>query len=155
MKTLRFTLVLPFILLRITILFGQCATFEATASNLLTTNKANSFIKNPKGRQVLNNTPEGMDNNASEATLSSFLYPKAPTPANTNTSITYVLPSSAQNAGIHFYDLQGNQLLCFDILLPGEGKLVILGNTLPPGVYLYSLISDGHLRDTQRMILTQ
>jgi hypothetical protein len=155
MKTLRFTLVMPFILLRISILFGQCATYEATASSLHATNKANSFIKSSKDREVLNNPPESLANNIPEATSSSFLYPKAPAPAHTNTSIAYVLPASAQHAALHFYDLQGNQLLCFDILLPGEGKLVILGNTLPPGVYLYSLISDGRLADTQQMILTQ
>lgn len=155
MKTLRFTLVMPFILLRISILFGQCATYEATASSLHATKRANTIVKSSMDREFLNNPPEKIATNVREIIPSSFLYPTAPIPAHTNASIKYVLPASAQYTAIHFYDLQGNQLLCFDILLPGAGKLVILGNILPPGVYLYSLIADGHLVDTQRMILTQ
>ena len=134
MKALRFTFLMPFILLRISLLFGQCTSYEVSAHSL---------------------PPSGVNSSMQYKRDSAYLYTNAPGPAHKNTRIHYVLSSSSKNAAIYFYDAQGHAVLYFDILLPGEGKLEILGNTLPPGVYLCSLIVDGYIHDTQSMVLTQ
>ena len=35
-----------------------------------------------------------------------------------------------------------------------EGSITINGATLQPGMYVYSLVVDGHIVDSKRMILT-
>lgn len=125
---------MPFILLRISLLFGQCTAYEASAHSL------------PSG---------GVTTFTQHRRDSVYLYTNVPGPAHKNTRIHYVLPSSSKKAAVYFYDLENQAILYFDILLPGEGKLEILGNTLPPGVYLCKLIVDGYVHDTKPMVLTQ
>ncbi len=78
----------------------------------------------------------------------------APNPFNQNTTIGYYLPSNVANAVIYIYNLQGSQIQSYTINDRGNGSLVISGNSLTAGMYIYALITDGTLIDTKRMILT-
>ena len=89
--------------------------------------------------------------NADVPTLSQ----NAPNPFNRETRISYYLPEFITQASITIYNLNGNAFK--NIILSGTGKGVISidGSELKPGIYLYSLITNGKEVDTKRMILTE
>jgi hypothetical protein len=84
------------------------------------------------------------------------LHQNVPNPFNSTTTITYQLAEGTTNAKICIYNLTGKQLQCYT--LPSTwraGSIEIRASSLQPGMYLYSLIVDGKLIDTKRMILTE
>lgn len=51
-------------------------------------------------------------------------------------------------------DMNGLQLKSYPIQTKGNGSIIINASELQPGIYIYSLITDGQLIDTKRMIIT-
>jgi hypothetical protein len=88
-------------------------------------------------------------------TTASGLSQNIPNPFSENTEITYSLASGVQKGTMYVFDMQGTLLKTFDGLKAGTGKIQINGGDLKPGMYLYSLITDGKEVDTKRMILTR
>ena len=82
------------------------------------------------------------------------LYQNAPNPFSQNTTIGYSLTENVQKAMICIYDMNGTQLKCNPLELAARGSIILNGNEFKAGMYLYSLIVDGHLIDSKRMILT-
>lgn len=82
------------------------------------------------------------------------LYQNTPNPFSQNTVIEYAIAGNAKDAKICIYNMNGNQLKCIPVNLAGHGNIVINGSELSAGMYIYSLIVDGHLIDTKRMVLT-
>jgi hypothetical protein len=91
---------------------------------------------------------------ASELNNNAILFQNVPNPFNHETSISYIINYIYSNAAINVYNLNGYQLLSFDLNSKGECKIVINANQLKPGMYLYNLLIDGKVMDTKRMILT-
>lgn len=83
------------------------------------------------------------------------LYQNEPNPFDIATEIRYYLPAEMQNAAIYIYDMNGTQIQKHSLEKSGEGTLTIQGSELQAGMYLYSLIADGQVIDTKRMILTK
>ena len=82
------------------------------------------------------------------------LYQNAPNPFATNTRIGYYIPEGNRYAQINIYNLNGTQLKSIELHHKGTGEVVVYGNELKAGMYLYSLIADGKVIDTKRMVLT-
>ena len=78
-----------------------------------------------------------------------------PNPFTENTVIEYTLPESIQNANIYIYDMNGKQIEQIALTERGESSITVNGGQLSAGMYLYSLIADGKVIDTKRMILTK
>ncbi len=87
-------------------------------------------------------------------TVENALYQNAPNPFSQNTTIGYYLKENTQNAKIGIYDMNGTQLRCMNVSGLGKGAVVIDAKQLKAGIYMYSLIVDGSLVDTKRMVLT-
>ena len=51
--------------------------------------------------------------------------------------------------------MNGSQVAEYPIFSFGEGCVIVSANALDAGMYLYSLIADGQIIDTKRMILTK
>ena len=83
------------------------------------------------------------------------LYQNNPNPFDVATEIRYYLPADMQDAALYIYDMNGTQISKHPLTQTGEGALTIKGNELQAGMYLYSLIADGQVIDTKRMILTK
>jgi hypothetical protein len=83
-----------------------------------------------------------------------LLYQNAPNPFTTNTTITVALPDNIGRAAVVVYNLEGKQLKRIDVTTRGDVKVLINAQELPAGMYLYSLIADGKVVDTKRMVLT-
>ena len=82
------------------------------------------------------------------------LYQNAPNPFSQKTIKSYYLNEETKNARICLYDMNGSQIKSMNLYGFGHGKIVIDAKQLKAGIYLYSLIIDGGLIDTKRMVLT-
>lgn len=78
-----------------------------------------------------------------------------PNPFTENTVIEYTLPETVQSANLYIYDMNGKQIEQIALTERGEASVTVNGGQLTAGMYLYSLIADGKVIDTKRMILTK
>ena len=81
-----------------------------------------------------------------------ILNQNVPNPFAEQTVITYSVPATVAKAQIHFYDGMGKLIQSVDITERGEGQLNVFGADLSSGVYTYSLVADGKIVDTKRMV---
>lgn len=78
-----------------------------------------------------------------------------PNPFSETTTIQYALPNDVKTALLCVYDLNGKQMFQKELAGRGNASVTLQGGELPAGMYLYSLIVDGKVIDTKRMILTE
>ena len=105
-----------------------------------------------------NNTarkPSKISSNPIEDVTEAVLYQNNPNPFSVETEIEYQLPYSTQSATLYVYNMNGLQVAEFPISSFGTGFVTISAGSLDAGMYLYSLIADGQVIDTKRMILTK
>ncbi|MFB0925563.1 MAG: T9SS type A sorting domain-containing protein, partial [Vicingaceae bacterium] len=77
-----------------------------------------------------------------------------PNPFAEKTTINYNLPEEVLEAQLLFYNAGGVIIKQVTIDERGEGSLTVYGENLKNGVYTYSLIADGKLIATKRMVKT-
>lgn len=75
-----------------------------------------------------------------------------PNPFAERTVITFSIPESVGQAQIHFYDGTGKLINTVDINERGNGQINVFANDLSTGVYTYSLVADGKIISTKRMV---
>lgn len=84
-----------------------------------------------------------------------LLFQNEPNPFHQNTTIRYFIPSNVQKASLQISTSNG-QLVWEQVIADrGTGALTIAAKQLKAGTYLYSLILEGKLVKTKRMILTK
>lgn len=83
------------------------------------------------------------------------LWSNVPNPFKQETRIRYALTEDVREAQLCIYDLSGKQLSCHRLTDRGESEFVLRAAALNPGIYLYSLIADGQVVDTHRMVVTE
>ena len=76
-----------------------------------------------------------------------------PNPFGTSTSIEVSIPEDVQSAFIYVYDLTGKKLQQMDVVARGRQTISLNASSLTDGMYLYSLIADGKVVETRRMIV--
>lgn len=96
-----------------------------------------------------------MKSNDKSINTSAKLYQNIPNPFTTETSIQYSIPNNSKNAMICVFNLNGNLILTKNISQNGDGSVKIAARELTPGMYLYSLILEGNVIETKRMLLTE
>jgi len=77
-----------------------------------------------------------------------------PNPFNIATSIECTVPQYVSSAVLFIYDLQGKQIRRIDIRERGSVQIVVEASSLTPGMYIYTLVTDGNEIDSKRMIIT-
>ncbi|OFX27992.1 MAG: hypothetical protein A2X08_15780, partial [Bacteroidetes bacterium GWA2_32_17] len=92
-----------------------------------------------------------LSNHNIELANNAVLYQNAPNPFSDGTSIKYFVPGNA-DAQIVFYDEYGSQLKVFKIEEKGIGQLNVSASNLAAGMYSYSLIVNGKVADTKKML---
>lgn len=83
------------------------------------------------------------------------LFQNTPNPFSKLTIIRYTIPSTTKNAMISITSLGGVKVKEFDLKNNAGQRIEIIGGQLSPGTYIYSLLLDGRLVDSKKMILTQ
>ena len=76
-----------------------------------------------------------------------------PNPFGISTEVEVTVPESVQSAFVYVYDLQGKKVQQVDITARGKQTISLNATDLVDGMYLYSLIADGKVIDTRRMIV--
>ena len=120
----------------------QQVQIEELKSKLVTTT-ANTLVVNDK-----NSLPVEIQNRAFA------LSQNIPNPFSENTTISYTVPSTTGKVILAVFDLNGKMLLQYN-LQQGKNTIVVKGNTLSAGMYLYSLIADGQEVLSKKMVLTK
>lgn len=87
--------------------------------------------------------------------LTTELFQNMPNPFTENTVIPCSVAEGVANAMIYIYDLSGKQIDQYPVEGRGKTSVTISARSLDAGMYLYSLIADGNVVDTKRMILTK
>ena len=87
--------------------------------------------------------------------LHTELYQNNPNPFTEKTIIACTIAETIQQAILYVYDMNGKQIAEYPVSERGNAQVIIEGSSLEAGMYMYSLIADGNVIDTKRMILTR
>jgi hypothetical protein len=75
-----------------------------------------------------------------------------PNPFAEQTTITYNVPQSVGKAQLLFYNSNGQLIQSVDIKTRGKGKVNVFASDLSSGLYHYTLIADGKVVDSKKMV---
>ena len=92
-------------------------------------------------------------NTTDEAILS--LSQNKPNPFSTSTSIEVSVPEYVNTVALFIFDMNGKQIKCIDITERGTSCIPVISDGLAEGMYLYSLVADGKVVGTRKMILVK
>lgn len=83
------------------------------------------------------------------------LFGNVPNPFESVTEISFEIPEDAQNVILILNDLNGFFIKTYTILQRGRGSVIINGDDMDDGLYLYTLLIDNKVVDTKRMVLSR
>ena len=75
-----------------------------------------------------------------------------PNPFAEMTTISYVMPATVKEAQIHFYTNAGIIINSLTITERGNGEIRVFAEDLSSGLYTYSLVADGKIVATKKMV---
>ncbi len=75
-----------------------------------------------------------------------------PNPFAEQTTITYNVPQSVSKAQLLFYNSNGQIIQTVDIKTRGKGKVNVFASDLSSGLYHYTLVADGKVVDSKKMV---
>ena len=78
-----------------------------------------------------------------------------PNPFSASTVISLNVPESAKQANIFIYDLSGKQIQSLPVTERGETDITVYASGLSAGMYVYTLVVDGQVKVTRRMIVSE
>ncbi len=82
-----------------------------------------------------------------------LLLQNIPNPPQQTTTITYQIPASARQAYLVIRNLLGEEIMRVDHLTAGQGSAEISTSGLTSGTYIYSLVVDGKVVDSKKMVV--
>lgn len=91
-----------------------------------------------------------------EVTLSDIqsvvLEQNVPNPFAEQTTINYILSDNTIKAQMLFYNSQGKLIQSTELTQKGSGQLNVFASDLSIGIYTYTLVVDGKIIDSKKMI---
>jgi len=75
-----------------------------------------------------------------------------PNPFAEQTVINFSIPATVVKAQIHFYDGNGKLIQSVDVAERGLGAITVFGSDLSEGTYTYTLVADGQIVATKKMM---
>lgn len=81
-----------------------------------------------------------------------ILYQNIPNPFGEETTINYYLPQTVRDAKVVFHDNLGRQIVENELKTKGNSGINISGGKLMAGIYTYSLVVDGELITTKKLV---
>lgn len=78
-----------------------------------------------------------------------------PNPFSHETVVKYTLPQTVGSAYMAVYDLTGKQITTFPLTQKGSSFISISSEKLSAGIYIYSIVADGKIMDSKRMIVSE
>lgn len=112
------------------------------------------MLENKEEATNKNNKQPATDKDDSEKKLLLLsLGQNKPNPFSNSTTIEVYIPEDVQKAFIYVYDLQGKKVEQVDVTARCKHNVQLTSANLTDGMYLYSLIADGKVVETRRMIV--
>ena len=148
MMSVDYIAVIPILVNAVNELSGELAEVKAKNEQL------EQQLEAPAVNRAPAQQPSGMDQLIA-GKAAEVLAQNDPNPFNSDTRIAYSLPEGTQQAAIYIYDLQGKQVRQLPVADMGAGSVTLHGGDLQAGMYIYSLIADGHELASKKMILTK
>ena len=96
----------------------------------------------------------GIEDNVSEIDMVRMDQNK-PNPFSESTVITLNIPEKTQTASIFIYDMSGKQMQSLPVTERGETDITVYARNLAAGMYIYTLVVDGKVAVTRRMIVEE
>lgn len=81
-----------------------------------------------------------------------ILNQNVPNPFAEKTIITYFIPDNVKEAQLLFYNDLGLVLKTVDITEKGKGQITVYASNLSSGTYTYTLLADGNVISTKKMV---
>lgn len=78
-----------------------------------------------------------------------------PNPFSESTVITLNIPEQTQKASIFIYDMSGKQVQNIAVSERGETNITVYASDITAGMYIYTLVVDGKVAVTRRMIVSK
>ena len=78
-----------------------------------------------------------------------------PNPFSESTVITLNIPKDTNTANIFIYDMSGKQVKAIPVSERGETNITVYASDLTAGMYIYTLVVDGKVKVTRRMIVSE
>jgi hypothetical protein len=100
--------------------------------------------------QKTQNSTTGIDQ---ISTTGSSMEQNVPNPFSHETVIGFNLAGQIGNAYMNIYDLSGKQIMTIPINQRGASSITVTNEQLTAGMYIYSIIADGKLVDSKRMVV--
>lgn len=116
-------------------------------SDMLTDGIVSQFPNKFRGGAVTK-----MSQHAELSNTDVVLNQNAPNPFRDQTVITYVVPETVKQAQLLVYDERGILVKRVELQERGEGSLTLQASKLRKGMYSYSIVADGRVVDTRRMM---
>ena len=110
-------------------------------------------INTLKGENTAKKVKQTTDIHTAETVQLLSLGQNKPNPFSTQTDIEVSVPETVQTAFLYIYDLQGKKVQQVDVTARGKQTVKVDAADLADGMYLYSLIADGKVVETRRMIV--
>ena len=127
---------------QINTLYGMITTCCNNNSNM---SQNNSMQQNQNGNSL--------DVTLTDNIPSIVLDQNVPNPFAEQTTITYTLTDGVQKAQMLFYNIEGKLIQSVDLSnTAGQGQINVFANDLSTGVYTYSLVVNGQIKGTKRMV---
>lgn len=82
-----------------------------------------------------------------------YMSQNSPNPFNENSQIELNIPRDAKNATIYIYDLAGKMVKSIAVDGRGKTNVVIHASALSEGMFVYSLVVDGSVFVTRRLLV--
>jgi hypothetical protein len=115
-------------------------------SDCCNANHGNGNNSNHSMQQVSNTNVELTDKN------SIVLEQNLPNPFAEQTTINYFLPDNTGRAQMLFYNAGGKLIQSVELTQKGKGSLNVFANDLTNGIYTYTLLVDGKIVETKKMV---
>ncbi len=78
-----------------------------------------------------------------------------PNPFSESSVITLSIPEGTKSAAIYIYDLSGKQVKNIPVDKRGKTDITVYASDLPEGMFVYSLVTDGTVAATRRMMVVK
>jgi hypothetical protein len=132
----------------------QYQKLEGLQQQLIQQSKEIQELKNQMALlQQKQTIPTGIEQMNSDNANGFYMEQNIPNPYSDETTIKYSLPQSLNSAYMAVYDLSGKQLTTY-LVNKTETSLTLKASDLAAGIYLYSIIADGKVMGTKRMVVS-
>ncbi|MCF8379289.1 MAG: tail fiber domain-containing protein [Bacteroidales bacterium] len=82
-----------------------------------------------------------------------YLFQNSPNPFDFSTKIQFSLPDETKKASIVIYDMEGKIIKRIKITDRGRSDITFNASSLSSGIYTYSLVADGTVINTSKMVI--